>query len=312
MNPSNPLIATLLGLRWLLLPVVVIAAILYFGRLEFIASNVGEPDAPPEVRAVAERVQLEVALQQQNGLPVRDAIVIFSAPELARAAVTDKGLASVAMTKADRVSFLAYAPGFALYQGEREVTADGKLEPAMLLPIHRPDFSGAEPLVKLTRTVRLRDQHGDPLPALLILARETGAVDAEPWVAISNLDGVATFPDATAKDLHLDIYPAGFPPRLATRIGAIDVPADQQETPLRLSTARLELSGLPIDSLFEWKRLDQSQLLPLHRVNSSGALSLGPVAPGLYRLEIGGRRHDIQLGEGLTRLDFRQLGSSSD
>lgn len=310
MSASNPVITTLLGLRWLLLPLVVVAVILYFGRLDFEKSNVGEPDPAPELWASVEQMTLDLELQQENGLPVRDGIVIYSAPELARAKVSDKGLATATMLKADHVSFLAYAPGFALYQGERDVLTNGKVEPVILQLIHRPDFSGTEPLVKLTRTVRLSNQQGDPLTALLVLARETGAVDSEPWVAISDIDGVATFADATASDLHLDIYPAGFPPRLATRIGTIDIPADQQETPVRLSTARLEISGLPMDALFEWKRLDQAQLLPLHRVNSSGALSLGPVAPGRYRLEIAGRRHDIQLDEGLTRLDFSQLGAT--
>ncbi|MCP4860718.1 MAG: hypothetical protein GY902_05675 [Planctomycetes bacterium] len=312
MSASKSLIAALLGLRWLLLPLVVIAAILFFGRLDFVASNVGEPDPAPELWAAVEHMTIDVELQQENGLPVRDAIVIFSAPELARAKVSDKGLATVTLMKADHVTFLAYAPGFSLAQGERDVQANGKIEPVMLQPIHSPDFGGTEPLVKLTRTVRLSDQQGNPLAALLVLARETGAVDSEPWVAISDLSGIATFTDATAADLHLDIYPAGFQPRLATRIGAIDVPADQQETPVRLSTARLEISGLPINALFEWKRLDKPQLLPLHRVNSSGALSLGPVAPGHYRLEIAGRRHDIQLEEGLTLLDFRQLNATPE
>jgi hypothetical protein len=310
MSASNPFVAALLGLRWLLLPLVVIAAILYFGRLDFSESDVGEPDPAPELWAGIEQMTLEVELQQANGLPVRDAIVMFSAPELARAKITDKGLATATLLKDEHVTFLAYAPGFALYQGERDVLANGKVDPVVLQPIHRPDFSGTEPLVKFTRTVRLSNQQGDPLAALLVLARETGAVDSEPWVAISDHDGIATFPDATAADLHLDIYPAGFPPRLATRIGTIDVPADQQVTPVKLSTARLEITGLPIDALFEWKRLDQSQLLPLHRINKSGALSLGPVSPGLYRLEVAGRRHDIQLDEGLTHLDFRQLNAA--
>lgn len=308
----NPLVAILLSLRWVALPIVLMALVLYFGRADFHATSVAAPDAAPQVWAPVELMTVAIPVLQDSGNPAQGAIVIFSEPELERATIDDKGIARATLRKADRIVFLAYAPGFALYQGDLQVDENGGTEAIKLAPILRPDFSGGEPLVKLTRTVRLSDEQGEPLSALLVLAMETGNPEAEPWVAISDLNGVATFPDATAADLHLEIYPAGFEQRLAMRIGAIDVPADQQETPLRLATARLQLTGLPSDTLFAWKRLDQPQLLPLHRITATGKLTLGPVPPGEYRLEVGNQRHDLHLGVGLTRLDFRQISASAE
>lgn len=309
MTKTNLLMRALLGLRWITAPLLLIAAILFFGRADFMATNVAEPAAAPQLWPAPEFMVVEIPILQDTGFMAHDAILIVSEPELERAVVNADGIATVKLPKADRIVFLAYAPGFSLFQGDLAVDENGQVEAIHLQPIHRPDFSGGTPLVKFTRTVRLRDEQGEPLRALLVLAREIGNPDSEPWVAISDKQGVATFEDATAADLHLDIYPAGFPPQLATRIGAIDVPADQQETPLRLATARLEISNLPPDSLFEWKRLDQAQLLPLHRVTATGMLHLGPVPLGTYRLEIGSFRHDIKLGVGLTRIDFRQLNA---
>jgi hypothetical protein len=312
MSTAKPFVAVLLGLRWVLAPFVLIALILYCGRADFAATEVAPPAAAPTLWPAVERMELEIAILQDSGNPARDAILVVSEPELERAVVDEGGIARLDITRAEHIVFLAYAPGFALYQGERDVAADGTVAAVQLQPIRRPDFSGGDPLVKLTRTVRLSDGQDAPLASLLVLARETGDPDSEPWVAISDARGVATFPDATAADLHLDIYPAGMPPRLATRLGAIDVPADQQETPLRLTTARLELSGLTPDTLFEWKRLDQAQLLPLHRVTESGVLQLGPVPPGLYRLGIDGRDFDRQLSQGLTRLNALELSAAAE
>jgi len=308
----NRLVTASLGLRWIAAPLLVIAAILYFGRADFNATSVTAPDPAPALWAPIEYMSVEIPIQRPDGTPARDAMLFVSAPELEQATIDAEGIARVKISKADRIVFQAYAPGFSLYQGDIAVGPDGRTAPVLLQPIHDPDFSGGEPLVKLTRTVRLRDEQGEPLAAVLVLARETGNPDSEPWVAISDANGVASFEDATAADLHLDIYPAGFPPRLATRIGAIDVPADQQETPLRLKTAWLEITGLPIDSLFEWKRLDKAQLLPLQRIDKQGALTLGPVALGTYRLEVGDRRLDVELGSGLTRIDFSQISASPE
>jgi|FLOH01.1.fsa_nt_gi hypothetical protein len=311
MTKSSPLVRALFGLWWIAAPLLLIAAILFFGRADFIPTHVAEPVAAPQLWPAPEFMVVEIPILQDTGFGARDAILIVSQPELQRAVVNADGVALVKLPKAERIVFLAYAPGFSLYQGDLAVDENDQVEAIHLQPLHRPDFSGGTPLVKLTRTVHLSDEQGEPLSALLVLAREIGNPDSEPWVAISDAQGVASFEDATAADLHLDIYPAGFPPQLATRIGAIDVPADQQETPLRLPTARLEISGLPPDSLFEWKRLDQAQLLPLHRVTATGMLYLGPVPLGSYRLEVGSFRHDIELGVGLTRIDFRQLSAAT-
>ena len=224
---KNPFLAARIGTRWIALPLILVALVLYFGRADFHATTVAEPSAAPEVWAPVELMTVAIPILQDSGNPAHNGVLIFSEPELERATVDDKGVAHATLQKAERLVFLAYAPGFALYQGDLAVAADGSTEPIVLTPILRPDFSGGEPLVKLTRTVRLRDEQDEPLSALLVLAMETGNPDAEPWVAISDQNGVATFADATAADLHLEIYPAGFEQRLAMRIGAIDVPADQ-------------------------------------------------------------------------------------
>ncbi|MHC4380643.1 MAG: hypothetical protein ACYSU1_06100 [Planctomycetota bacterium] len=299
---SHPAIRALRGVGWLLLPLATIGLILYFGTAAFRPQEVAAVPAPPEVSPPAPRHLVSIPLQHADGTPAADGVVLFFAPELVTARMDEQGLAHATMTGDAPLQFLAYAPGHSLLEGMREDHLDP--EPLRLRLLPEPDIRDGEKLVFLPRTLTVVDEQESPIPSVLLLARESGNPGSEPWVAFTDAEGSASFLDATAKDLRIEAFTPGMPPRKSMRLASLEMPADATSARLEVQPSRLAVQGLPPQGLLSWKRVDLPQLMPMVQISDDGDVQLGPVPPGSYRLQVANRILDLDLGPGLETVNF--------
>lgn len=300
---GSPLPRIMRSLAWILLPILTFFGILYCSAAPFAPQEVASMPDPPQVQGPAPTFDIAIALQHADGTPAPEGMIMFFAPELATTRMDANGVAHARMHREGKLQFLAYAPGHALLEGERE-SARGELEAVRLLPLPDAVIKEGEKLSFLSRTVTLQDDQERPLVHALVLARPAEERGAEPWVAFTNEQGVAVFADATAEVLELEAFAPGMPPRKATRFDRWRLEADATEDLRLLDVAHLEVTGLPPQGLLSWKRVDLNQLLSMIQVSEEGSLMLGPVPPGVYRLQVGNRQLDVILEPGLKTLSF--------
>ncbi|MGB0952251.1 MAG: hypothetical protein ACPG31_03420 [Planctomycetota bacterium] len=291
------------SLGWILLPILTFFGILYCSAAPFAPQEVASMPDPPQVQGPAPSFDIAVALQHADGTPAPEGMILFFAPELATTRMDAEGVAHARLHRDGKLQFLAYAPGHALLEGERD-SARGDLEPVRLLPLPDAVIPEGEKLNFLPRSVTLLDDQERPLVHALILARPAASRGAEPWVAFTDESGVAVFADTTDGALILEAYAPGLPPRKATRFERWELTADATEERRLLEIAHLEVTGLPPQGLLTWKRVDLNQLLSMIQVTDEGSLILGPVPPGVYRLQVGNRQLDATLKPGLQTMSF--------
>lgn len=296
---------------WILLPILTLFGIVYCSAASFAPQEVAGMPTPPKVQGPAPSFPVSIPLQHADGSPAPEGIILFYSPELATTRMDDQGIAHARMHRDGKLQFLAYAPGFALLEGERE-SARGDQEPVRLMPLPDAVIPEGEPLRFQPRTLALQDDQERPLVHALVLARPAATRGAEPWVAFTNEEGVAQFPDATYEELQVEAYAPGLPPRKATRFDQWRLDADQTSETRTLAVAHLELTGLPPQGLLSWKRVDLNQLLSMIQVNDDGKLLLGPVPPGTYRLQVGKRQLDAVLEPGMQTLSFSATAAAAD
>lgn len=299
---SHAAFRILRGIAWLLLPLAVIGLTLHFGTATFRPQEVAAVPAAPEVSTPAPEYPVALPLQHADGSPAVDGVVLFFAPEITGSRMDAQGVAHTDMVMEGTLRFLAYAPGHALYEGQREDPRDPT--PVRLEPLPEPELPDGELLRFLPRRIVLVDEQESPMTNVLLLGRAADRAGTEPWVAFSDATGVATFPEATEGPLHVEAFTPGLPPRQAMRLGQLDLEAGQTEARLLLQAARIEVAGLPPAGLLSWKRLEPDQLMPMVQVSEDGEARLGPIPPGNYRLQVGNRLLDVQLDVGLNRVNF--------
>ena len=296
-------------LRWVWSPPALVLLILYFGRAHFASTQVGNPGPSPKVpvqeQLSFERHPVTIPILRPDGSPASSAILYALEPELREARVDADGIAHFESPASKQIRVMAYAPGCNPIDTQIRVE-DGVGEPLQLLAMRQPEFRQGEVLTLIPRRLTVFDEQDQPLAGVLVLAREAGQGETEPWVAFSDEQGLIELIDTTSVDLTLKFYPPGLPISPATCLLTTELSALQTHADFRLPTARILVSGLPLDDLLAWKRLDRPQLLPLVRIDDSGVVELGPVPTGHYRLEVGEIGRDLELEVGLNRIDFRQ------
>lgn len=307
---SHPAVQVLRALGWLLLPLATIGLILHFGTAAFRPQEVAAVPAAPEVTPPTAQYLVQIPLLHADGTPASDGVVLFFAPELAIARVDANGIATAEMERTGPLQFLAFAPRHALFEGQREDPLDPA--PLRLERLPEADIADGEKLVFLPRTVTVVNEQDAPMPSVLLLARASGAKGAEPWVAFTDAQGVASFPDATAKDLHIEAFTPGMPPRQAMRLGVLALDANASEARLQIQPSRLAVQGLPPGGLLSWKRLDMAQHMHMVQVSTDGDVLLGPVPPGTYRLQVSNRILDLDLQPGLETVNFSAAAKAAE
>lgn len=300
---ASPLPRILRTLGWILLPILTCLGILYCSAAPFAPQEVAPMPERPVVQGPAPAFEVALALQHADGTPAPEGIILFFAPELATTRMDEHGVAHASMHRDGRLQFLAYAPGHALLEGERD-QASGDLEPVRLAPLADAILPEAELLTFQPRTLTLSDDQDRPLRSALVLARPADARGAEPWVGFTDAEGVVHFPDATTGPLEVEAYAPGLPPRKATRFAQWTLDAEATSETRILPIAMLQVTGLPPQGLLSWKRLDLNQLLSMVQVRDDGQLLLGPVPPGTYRLQVGNREVEVSLESGLNQVSF--------
>ena len=299
------------GVGWSLLPFLTLGLILHFGVATFQPGDVEIVPLAPEVQPPPATHQISLRLQHADGTPAGDGVVLFFAPEIAAATVDAQGVAIAEMAAEGELRFLAYAPGHAVLEGSRPSTTDATADPVRLSLLPDPDLPPGVKLVFLPRSVTVVDAQQRPLAGILLLARERGRSNAEPWIAFTDTDGIARFPDTTASDLQIEAYAPGLPPRRATRLSDFSMSAEQELLMMEVPVGRLEVKNLPPLALLSWKRLDLHQLLPMVQVSDDGKVLLGPVPPGDYRLELGNRILDLEVMAGMQVVDFSAAAATT-
>lgn len=292
------------GIGWLALPFLTIILILHFGAETFAPEEMEAMPDSFEVATPAPNFPVAVKLELANGEPAVDGVVLFFAPQLIAARMDDAGIAHASMSMDGDLKFLAFAPGHSLKEGLLPADARFGKTPLRLSRLPEPVIPPGETLVFLPRQITLIDGENQPMRNVLLLARELDKPGDEPWVAFANEQGIAQIADATAKVLQIQAYAPGLPPRKATLLGAWEMPAEQTESRFQINAAYLQVDGLPPDGLLAWKRSDLPQLLPMIQISEDGEVSLGPMPPGSYRLEVNQRNVDLDVQVGKRTLNF--------
>jgi len=301
---GNPVLRGLRGIGWLALPFLTLGVILHFGAEEFEPAEVEAMPEALEVSTPSPEFPVMVQLEHADGTPASDGVVLFFSPQLIAGRMDESGTAHAKMSIKGELKFLAFAPGHALKEGLLPADARFGKTPIRLAPLPEPVIEPGEKLVFLPRQITLTDRDGAPMHNVLLLVRDLAKPGDEPWVAFANAEGVAQIPDATAHALHVQAYAPGLPPRKASLLGAWDMPAGQAETAFVVDAAYVQMEGLPPQGLLSWKRSDLQQLLPMMQISADGEVSLGPMPPGSYRLEVNQRTLDADFQVGHQRLNF--------
>lgn len=301
-------------LLWILLPLATLFGILYCSPAPFTPQAVEPLPDTPAVQGPAPSYEVALPLQHADGSPAPEGMVLFFGPELATSRMDAEGVAHVRFRRDGKMRFLAYAPGHALLEGERE-TARAEHEAVRLAPLADAVLPSGDLLEFLPRTIRLQDEQERPLQNVLVLLRPTGARGTEPWVAFTDEEGTAQFPDATVGALECEAYAPGFPPRRASMFARWDIAEETTSDLRRLEVATVEVTGLPPQGLLSWKRVDLNQLLSMVQVEDDGRLLLGPVPLGTYRVQVGSRQLELALQAGRQTVSFSAMaapGAASD
>ncbi len=299
-----PLARLLRFTAWLLLPILTALWILQQSPIQVPPQSPLSLPAAPQVQAPGPTHPVSVQLFHADGTPATDGVVFFFSPELVSANVDAKGFAQAEMEAVGPLRFFAFAPLHNLLEGQQETPLPANNQSFRLSLLQEPEIESVEEPSLLPRHLVLLDSMKRPMANSLVLARVAEQPESEPWIAFSDTEGKVVFDSTYRAELLIEVYVPGLPPRQATRLYQGLLNADQKQASLSIPGCFLQVHNLPPQELFIWKRLDLNQLLPMVPTPDAGVLSLGPIPPGRYRLEVNRRVLEVQGIPGFQDVDF--------
>lgn len=270
---------------------------LWLGRLDD-PQSIGDfnPPPPPDVAAtlqgakIPEQHEMEVRFFAADGSPAVNALVVAMSPDLVSAHTDEDGMARLAWWSDGKAQLMAWLPGHRVFKSS-EFDAIQK-HAFKFLPLHVPDLESATMLEeRQVQVMCTEEDSGKAISgSILLLAAEP---DSSPvWLAISGINGTASFDGVTQAGEDIRLFAPDMPPQPEWEL------AITREGSLLLATcANLELGGMEADTLLSGERWFEGNWfpLPLRLADTAGTANFRQLPHGNYRFDWNGRTLEFAL-----------------
>lgn len=212
-----------------------------------------------------------VAVVDESGKEISDAVVLFVQPELHQGISDIDGVARTTFYDIDNVRALAYARG---YQPSAIHAIDNNSRLVLVKKAPLPII--VAPLEEISpRKVQMANSGSVSFANCMMLARPLGDEDAAPFIYFADEYGDFSLDEVPGIDLDCRVYPAALPAIDDTLLTQFVLAVGDETTTINgVATQRVVHQGLRTNTLY---RLESTDLIALIRSDADGNINVGPL-----------------------------------
>jgi hypothetical protein len=256
---------------WIALPFITVYVILLFSpRANYEVVHQPLPEIVID-KHLDYATPFAVAVVDESGKEISDAVVLFVQPELHQGISDIDGVARTTFYDIDNVHALAYARG---YQPSAIHAIDNNSRLVLVKKAPLPII--VAPLEEISpRKVQMANSGSVSFANCMMLARPLGDEDAAPFIYFADEFGTFGLDEVPGIDLDCRVYPAALPAIDDTLLTQFVLAVGDETTTINgVATQRVVHQGLRTNTLY---RLESTDLIALIRSDADGNINVGPL-----------------------------------